>query len=221
MSRYLKNIYSVLLLSFKGVRFDRRFSIDINANIKLGTDVSIGRDVILEGDISIGDNVVIENNCLIKDSIIRSGSRIKSYTIVESSEVGEESFIGPFARIRGGSVLGKHCQIGNFVEIKNSIILFGCRINHMAFIGDSNLGKNVTIGAGVITCNHDGEAVQRTVIGERAYIGSNSNLIAPILIGEYATIGSGSTITEDVPAKKLAVARVRQKVIESWKGFNR
>ena len=220
MSRYLKNIYSVLLLSFKGARLDRPFSIEIKGNIKLGIDVSIGRNVIFEGDVCIEDNVVIENNCLIKESIIRSGSRIKSYTIIESSEVGEESFIGPFARIRGGSGLGKNCQIGNFVEIKNSIMLSGCRINHMAFIGDSNLGKNVTIGAGVITCNHDGKAIQKTAIGEGAYIGSNSNLVAPIQIGEYATIGSGSTITENAVENKLTIARSKQSTIPGWKRKN-
>ena len=218
MLNYLKNLFSVLLLLFRGSNLKKPFSIDIKGNLKIGKEVTIGKNVIFDGDVVIEDNVIIENDCLIKDSVLRSGCLIKSFSLIESSEVGPKSFVGPLARVRGGSSLGANCQIGNFVEIKESMISSSCRINHMAFLGNATLEEDVTIGAGTITCNHNGLEIKKTFIGKGAYVGSNVNLVAPITIGPFSTIGSGSTITKSVKDGKLTLARSRQITIDDWNG---
>ena len=210
------NFFKILNLLLNGANLKSPFSIHILGELKFGKNITIGRHVTFSGDVSIEDGTTIEDYCLIKDAYLSKNSRIKSHSIVEDSRIGKMSFIGPFARVRGNSLVGDECQIGNFVELKNSFIGLGCRINHMAFIGDATLEDDVTIGAGTITCNHDGHKVNKTLIKEKAYIGSNVNLVAPIIIAARATIGSGSTITDDVPENSLTIARSKQVTIENW-----
>tara|TARA_S200000501_G_scaffold119916_1_gene112711 strand:+ start:295 stop:930 length:636 start_codon:yes stop_codon:yes gene_type:complete len=204
----------------RGVKFDRPFSIRVLGSIKAGKGVFIGSNVTLIGPVTIGNSVRIENNCEIYRSTLLSNVNIKSNTLLEDTLVEEKSFLGPFARVRGNTKIGKLCQIGNFVEIKNSLIGNSVRINHMAFIGDASIDDNVTIGAGVITCNHNGHEINQTLIKKGAYIGSNTNLVAPIVIAKNTTIGSGSTITSDTPEDKLVLARSKQLVVDNWKRKN-
>jgi bifunctional UDP-N-acetylglucosamine pyrophosphorylase/glucosamine-1-phosphate N-acetyltransferase len=188
--------------------------LDIRGSLKCGKNVKIDINVIIEGDVILEDNVIIDSNCIIKDSVIGSDSKIQANSIVESADIGESCLIGPYARIRPGSILKNHVQIGNFVEIKATMIDTGCKINHLSYIGDAILEKNVIIGAGSITCNFDGTKNNDTYIEKGAFIGSGCQLVAPVRVGQKAMIGAGSTITKDVPAYELTVARSRQAVIK-------
>ena len=190
--------------------------IDIRGQLICGKNVVIDINVIFEGNVELGDNVTIGANCILMDSVIGKGSHIKPFSLVEGAIIGQNTFIGPFGRIRHGTKIENNVQIGNFVEIKNSTIKNNGRINHLSFIGDANIEEDVTIGAGTITCNHDGLNTNFTTIKKGAYIGSGSNLIAPLKIGSYSTIGAGSTIVRDVPDKSLTIARSKQNVIENW-----
>lgn len=210
-------IIKVLSLMRRGVMFEKPFSTKIKGNLKIGKDVQIGANVIFDGDVELSDGVLIEDNCRVSNAKILDHVHLKSNTFIEDSIIGSGSFAGPFARVRGNTVMGNDCQIGNFVEIKSSSIGQFCRVNHMAFIGDSILEDGVTIGAGVITCNHDGKNINETHIKKEAYIGSNSNLIAPVVIGKKSTIGSGSTISKDVADNKLVIARSHQIEVPGWK----
>jgi bifunctional UDP-N-acetylglucosamine pyrophosphorylase / glucosamine-1-phosphate N-acetyltransferase len=192
--------------------------LDIRGNLTCGENVEIDINVIIEGDVVLSDGVTIGANCILKNCRIGKGTCINPFSLVDEAIVGEQTFIGPYGRIRPGSLIGDHVQIGNFVEIKNANISSKCRINHLAFVGDADLEDKVTIGAGTITCNHDGVGVNRTTIKQGAYIGSGCNLVAPLIVNTNATIASGSTITKDVAANTLAVARSRQVKIENWKG---
>ncbi len=192
--------------------------LDIRGNLTCGENVEIDINVIIEGDVLLSDDVTIGANCILKNCKIGKGTCVNPYSLVEEATVGEQTFIGPYGRLRPGSIVGDNVQIGNFVEIKNSKIDSQCRINHLSFVGDSELSPSVTIGAGSITCNHDTVNVNRTVIEEGAYVGSGCNLVAPITIGEKSVVGSGSTVTENVPANKLVLARSRQVTIDNWSG---
>ena len=189
----------------------------INGEINAGSNVVVESNVIFEGNITIGNNVKIRANSTIIDSVIGSEIEIKHYSLVKNSIISDNSIIGPYARLRSGTEIGDGTQIGSFVEIKNSIIGKSCKVNHMAFIGDADIEDNVIIGAGTITCNHDGKESQKTVVRTGAYIGSNVNLIAPLTIGKNAFIGAGSTITQDAPDEKLTLARQRQVSVERKK----
>jgi bifunctional UDP-N-acetylglucosamine pyrophosphorylase/glucosamine-1-phosphate N-acetyltransferase len=208
-------------LEEQGVHFFDKDKVEIRGELICGLGVRIETNVIFEGKVVLEDHITICSNVIMSNSQVDSGTTIKPFSLIENAQVGKECMVGPYARIRPGTIIGDDSQIGNFVEIKNSVLGTSCRVNHMAFIGDAFLADEVTIGAGTITCNHNGVKTNKTVIMKGAYIGSNVNLVAPVTIYEDSVIGSGSTITEDVPAKKLTVARVRQKVIESWKGFNK
>lgn len=197
-----------------GVRIRDPDRISIRGDLRCGVNVEIDVDVIIEGCVKLGDRVQIGAGCVINESIIGEDSKIHPYSIVDRAVVGSGSFVGPYGRLRPGAMIGDRAQIGNFVEIKQSQVGDGCRINHLAFVGDATLGSGVTIGAGVITCNHDGQGVQPTQIGPGAYVGSGTQLVAPLHVGENAVIGAGSTITQDVPAGKLTIARSRQVTIE-------
>lgn len=200
-----------------GVRIHDPETVRIRGSLTCGADVEIDRNVIIEGNVALADGAKIGANCVLIESNIGAGAIVKPFSIVEGAVVGARSFIGPYGRVRPGSVLGASVQIGNFVEIKNADIGEGSRVNHLAFIGDSTLGARVTIGAATITCNHNRVGVARTQIGEGAYVGSGTLLVAPVTIGANATVGAGSTITEDVPADKLTIARARQVTIDGWK----
>mgnify|MGYP001475394818 CR=1 FL=1 len=200
----------------QGVNIIDSNRIDIRGNLTLGKNVVIDVNVIFEGDVILGDGVKIGANCIIINSVIGANSNIKPFSMIEDSIIGESVFIGPYGRIRPGSKIGDKSKIGNFVEIKNSKIGLGCQINHLSFVGDADIAKEVIIGAGTITCNHDGVKINRITIDQGAYIGSGSNLVAPIKINSNSTIGAGSTITEDTPKDALTVARARQVTIKKW-----
>ena len=187
--------------------------LEIRGNLECGKDISIETNVIIEGNVYLGDYVTIRSNTIIIDSSINNHTEIKSNSLIRNSIISENCVIGPYSRLRSGTKIANNSQIGTFVEIKKSTIGSGCKINHMAFIGDAILGDDVIIGAGTITCNHDGNDTQQTIIHSGSYIGSNVNLIAPIVIEENAIIGAGSTITENAPKNKLTLSRSKQVTI--------
>ena len=187
--------------------------LEIRGNLECGKDVFIETNVIVEGNVYLGDYVTIRSNTIIVDSSINNHTEIKSNSLIRNSIISENCIIGPYSRLRSGTKIANNSQIGTFVEIKKSTIGSGCKINHMAFIGDAILGDDVIIGAGTITCNHDGNDTQQTIIHSGSYIGSNVNLIAPIVIEENAIIGAGSTITENAPKNKLTLSRSKQVTI--------
>lgn len=197
-----------------GVRIRDPDSIAIRGELNCGQRVEIDINVIIEGRVTLGDDVKVGANAILIDATIGPRTQVNPFSIVEKADIGADTFIGPYGRVRPGSLIGDFVQIGNFVEIKNSEVGARSRINHLAFVGDATLGKSVTLGAGTITCNHSPQGSARTVIGDDAYIGSGTELVAPISIGEGGTIGAGSTITHDTPPKMLTIARARQVTIE-------
>lgn len=184
--------------------------LDIRGNVSVGRDVVIDANVILEGDVVLGDGVVIEANCIIKNTSLAAGTKVKAFSHLEEAVVAQACDIGPYARLRPGAVLENGAKVGNFCEVKKSVIGAGSKVNHLTYIGDAVIGKGANIGAGTITCNYDGVNKFKTEIGDGAFIGSNSSLVAPVKIGAGATVGAGSTITKEVEADKLAVARGKQ-----------
>lgn len=190
--------------------------VDIRGQLNCGIDTFIDINVIFEGQVRLGKNVTIGPNCIIIDSSIGDNVEIKANTIIEKSTVCNSVSVGPFARVRPGTHLSDNSKIGNFVEVKNTQVGKGSKINHLSYIGDSELGKDVNVGAGTITCNYDGAYKHKTIMGDDSFIGSNSSLVAPLNIGKNATIGAGSTITKDVPDKNLSIARSLQKNIFNW-----
>ena len=190
---------------------------DVRGEVSVGRDVSIDVNVILEGLVEIEDDVQIGPNCYIKDSTLRRGAIIKANSHLEGAHVGPDSDVGPFARLRPGSVLERKVHVGNFVELKNAHLQDGVKVGHLTYLGDSEVGARTNIGAGTITCNYDGANKWRTTIGEDVFIGSNNSLVAPVDIGTGATTGAGSTITAEVPPGTLGVGRAKQRVIEGWK----
>ncbi len=189
---------------------------DVRGDVTVGRDVYIDVNVILEGHVVIGDGCRIGPNTMIRDSQIGSRVDIRANSVIEETSIAADCVIGPFARLRPGTVLASNVHIGNFVEVKKSQIADGSKINHLSYIGDSDVGKKVNIGAGTITCNYDGVNKHKTVIGDGAFIGSGTELVAPVTVGEQATIGAGSTITQDAPAKQLTLARSHQQTIKDW-----
>ncbi len=190
-------------------RLDIR-SASSSAGVSVGRDVVIDVNVILEGEVILGDGVQIEANCIIKNSSIAAGSVVKAFSHIEDANVAQGCDIGPYARLRPGAILENGAKVGNFCEVKKSVIGAGSKVNHLTYIGDANIGKNVNIGAGTITCNYDGVNKFKTTIEDGVFIGSNSSLVAPVVVGENATVGAGSTITKNVDANKLAVGRGKQ-----------
>lgn len=193
-------------------RFDLRGEI-----LGIGQDVEIDVNVVLEGQLHIGSNVRIGPNVYIKDSEIGDGVEIFANSVIENASIGKSCRIGPFARIRpGGTQIGEDVHIGNFVEIKKAEVARGSKINHLSYIGDAVVGAGVNIGAGTIVCNYDGANKHRTIIEDGAFIGSDTQLVAPVRVGKNATIGAGSTITRDAPDNALTLSRSKQVTIEGW-----
>ncbi len=194
--------------------------IDIRGEIAIGYDVSIDVNCVFEGKVIIGNRVTIAPNCVIgeqgKTVNIGDDVEIKAFTIIEEADIGEACVIGPYARLRPGTKLGKHAKIGNFVETKKADIGEGSKVNHLTYIGDTVIGKDVNIGAGTITCNYDGVNKFQTVIEDNVFIGSNTSLVAPVTVGAGATVGAGSTINKDIEKNDLAIARAKQKNIQGW-----
>lgn len=193
-------------------RFDLRGEI-----VELGRDVEIDVNVILEGRIRLGDKVRIGPNVYLKDAVIGPEVEILAHSVIEGAVVGASSRVGPFARLRPESVLADEVHIGNFVEVKKSDIAAGSKVNHLSYIGDASIGSGVNVGAGTITCNYDGVNKHRTVIEDGAFIGSDTQLVAPVRVGRNATIGAGSTITKDTPEGRLTLSRVKQFSVDDWK----
>lgn len=189
---------------------------DLRGNLTVGTDVRIDVNVIIEGDCELGNNVEIGAGCVIKNTKIAAGTKVQPYSIFDSAIVGEDTQIGPFARLRPGAKLANEVHIGNFVEVKNTTIGLGSKANHFTYLGDAEVGAGSNIGAGTITCNYDGANKFKTIIGDQAFIGSNSSLVAPVRIGNGATVGAGSTITRDVENNSLAVERSKQFAKENY-----
>ena len=194
--------------------------IDIRGTVEVGHDVSIDVNCIFQGEVILGDNVTIAANCIIgekgKRVSIANNTEIKANCIIEEAVIGEACVIGPYARLRPGTKMAAKAKIGNFVETKKSTIGEGSKVNHLTYIGDATIGKDVNIGAGTITCNYDGVNKYQTIIEDNAFIGSNSSLVAPVKIGNTATVGAGSTISIDVPEANLAVTRAKQRNISGW-----
>ena len=191
--------------------------LDVRGEISIGRDISIDVNVVLEGRVVIEDGVIIESNCVIRDSVIKAGSVIKAFSHLDGAEVGEQCDVGPYARLRPGTRLLTGAKVGNFVETKKTVLGAGSKINHLSYVGDTEVGSSANIGAGTITCNYDGVNKFMTRIGDGAFIGSNTALVAPVSVGAMATTAAGSTITQDVPDNTLGVARARQRNVEGWK----
>lgn len=200
-----------------GVSLTDAGRIDVRGSLDCGMDVEIDVNCLFEGTVTLGDAVRIGANCVIKDASIASGTRIEAFTLIEQASIGKDCKIGPYARIRPGSVLDDEVHIGNFVELKNSQIGLNSKINHLSYVGDSTVGSKVNIGAGTITCNYDGANKYRTIIEDGAFIGSDTQLVAPVTVGKGATIGAGSTITKNAPGGELTLSRSRQVTISGWK----
>ncbi|AMP12658.1 bifunctional UDP-N-acetylglucosamine diphosphorylase/glucosamine-1-phosphate N-acetyltransferase GlmU [Collimonas pratensis] len=190
--------------------------LDVRGALSCGRDVSIDVGCIFEGDVRIEDGAVIGAHCIIKNASIGRGANIKPFCHIEDAMVGAASQIGPYARLRPGTELGEDVHIGNFVEVKNSQIAAHSKANHLAYVGDATVGSRVNIGAGTITCNYDGANKFRTIIEDDAFIGSDSQLVAPVRVGKGATLGAGTTLTKDAPEGKLTVSRARQVTIDNW-----
>ena len=191
--------------------------IDIRGELETGSDVEIDINAIFEGKVKLGDGVSIGANVIIKDSSIADNVQILPGTNVDGAEIGEGAIIGPNSRIRPGTILKENTKIGNFVETKNAIIGKGSKANHLAYIGDAELGENVNIGAGTIFCNYDGVNKHKTIIGNNVFVGSNSVLVAPVTLADNTFIAAGSAINSDVSANNLAVGRAKQRNIPGWK----
>ena len=188
----------------------------MRGNLTVGQDSIIDINCVFEGDVTIGEGVSIGPNCCISNATIASGTVIKANTVIEESSVGENCTIGPFARLRPGTELLQEAHIGNFVEIKKSTINKGSKVNHLSYVGDSTVGEQVNIGAGTITCNYDGANKHQTIIEDGVFIGSCTQLVAPVKVGKDAVIGAGSTITRAVEAGQLAFTRAPVKTIANW-----
>jgi len=199
-----------------GVRLADPARLDVRGELLCGSEVEIDVNCVFEGRVSLGDGVRIGANCVIRDADIGAGTQIQPFTHIDGAKIAADAVVGPFARLRPGTELGEGVHIGNFVELKNSTLAAGAKANHLAYLGDATVGERVNYGAGSITANYDGAHKHRTVIGADVHVGSNCVLVAPVTLGDGVTVGGGSTVSQDVPAGKLVLARARQVVIESW-----
>jgi bifunctional UDP-N-acetylglucosamine pyrophosphorylase/glucosamine-1-phosphate N-acetyltransferase len=200
----------------EGVRFSDPARVDFRGEVTVGHDVEIDVDVIFEGRVTLGDGVRIGPFCRLKNVALAAGTEVRAHCDLEGARTEGAVTIGPFARLRPGTVLADGVHIGNFVETKNAKLGVGSKANHLAYLGDAVIGAAVNIGAGTITCNYDGVNKSTTTIGDGAFIGSNSALVAPVAIGKDATIGAGSVIGKDAPDGKLTLARAKQVTLEGW-----
>lgn len=212
---YQSRVAQQLLLAGVGLADPAR--IDVRGTLQCGRDVEIDINAIFEGEVTLGNGVHIGPNVYVKNSNIGDGTHIHANSHIEDSNVAANCAIGPFARLRTGTDLADGAKIGNFVETKKARVGKGSKINHLSYVGDATVGENVNIGAGTITCNYDGVNKHHTTIEDNVFIGSNTALVAPVVIGKQATIGAGSTITHDVDGEQLGVARGRQRNIHNWK----
>ena len=200
-----------------GVLIADRSRLDVRGRLQCGRGVSIDVNVVFEGDVALGDDVSIGANCIVRDAAIGTGAKILPFSHIEDAEVQAGAVIGPYARLRPGAVIGEQAKVGNFVEVKNTRLGFAAKANHLAYLGDADIGECSNVGAGTITCNYDGANKHRTKVGEDVFVGSNSTLVAPVTIESGGFVAAGSTVTSDVPPDQLAVARGRQRNIDGWR----
>lgn len=200
----------------KGVSLIDPNRFDLRGEVEVGSDIEIDINVILEGKVVIEDNVLIGANCIIKNTILRKGVIIKPNSHIDGAILNNGSDVGPFARLRPGSILHKNAHVGNFVELKNTILGEYSKVGHLTYLGDTEVGHYCNIGAGTITCNYDGVNKYKTILGNEVFIGSNNSLVAPLVIGDAATTAAGSTITRDVSPNSLAIGRAQQTQKDNW-----
>jgi bifunctional UDP-N-acetylglucosamine pyrophosphorylase/glucosamine-1-phosphate N-acetyltransferase len=191
--------------------------VDVRGMLTCGRDVVIDVNCVFEGHVTLGDSVQVGANCVLRNVTVAAGTRIDAFTLIDDAAIGEANRLGPFSRIRPGTKLARDVHVGNFVEIKNSQIDDGSKINHLSYVGDTTMGKKVNIGAGTITCNYDGANKHRTVIEDEVFVGSDTQLVAPVTVGRGATLGAGTTLTRDAPAGELTLSRAKQLTISGWK----
>ena len=203
-------------LMMNGVTFADPNRFDLRGQLTTGEDVEIDINVIVEGTVILGNNVKIGAHCILRNCEIADNTVIEANSIIEEALVGEYCTVGPYARLRPGAVMHAKAKVGNFVEMKKAVLGEGAKANHLTYLGDATVGANANIGAGTITCNYDGVNKSKTPIGQNAFIGSNSSLVAPVTIGDNATVGAGSVITSKVDENALAVARGKQRNIANW-----
>ncbi|HMU63905.1 MAG: bifunctional UDP-N-acetylglucosamine diphosphorylase/glucosamine-1-phosphate N-acetyltransferase GlmU [Nitrosomonas sp.] len=216
LERAAQNFQAQQLLD-AGVTLMDPSRIDIRGNLICGNNVEIDVNCIFEGTVTLGDNIKINANCIIRDTIISSGTTVLPFSLIDNAEIGKNCHIGPYARIRPGTRLDDNVHIGNFVEIKNSYIARDSKANHLSYIGDATIGKKVNIGAGTITCNYDGAYKHQTIIEDNVFVGSDTQLVAPVKVAKGSTIGAGSTITRDTPEEQLTLSRAKQISVAGWK----
>jgi len=215
MERYYQMAQAHHLMQ-QGVAIMDPMRFDLRGYLEAGQDVTIDINVVIEGNVSISNNVMIGPNCLIKDADIADGVHILSNCVIDNAVIGKACRIGPFSRIRPQTRLEEDVHIGNFVEVKNSQVQSGSKMNHLSYIGDSEVGKDVNVGAGTITCNYDGANKHKTIIGDNVHIGSDTQLIAPVTVGKDATIAAGTTVIKDVEPNVLLRNQLKQKVVKDW-----
>jgi bifunctional UDP-N-acetylglucosamine pyrophosphorylase/glucosamine-1-phosphate N-acetyltransferase len=191
--------------------------LDVRGTLACGRDVVIDVGCVFEGRVELGDGVQVGAHCVLRNVTVAAGTKIDAFTLIDDAAIGEANRIGPFSRIRPGTTLARDVHVGNFVEIKNSAIDDGSKINHLSYVGDTTMGKKVNIGAGTITCNYDGANKHRTVIEDEVFVGSDTQLVAPVTVGRGATLGAGTTLTKDAPAGELTLSRAKQLTVAGWK----
>ncbi len=211
---FQRGIAEKLLMDGIGLADPQR--LDVRGELKVGNDTFIDVNCVFEGKVNLGTGVNIGPGCVIKNTTIASDCIIKPYSVIENAIIDKQTEVGPFARIRPGAHLKENSRVGNFVEIKNTVLGENSKASHLTYLGDSEIGRNVNIGAGTITCNYDGANKFKTIIKDGAFIGSDTQLVAPVTVGENATIGAGSTITKDTEDNRLTLSRSPQKQIKDW-----
>lgn len=204
-------------LLLAGVMLNDPARFDLRGELVHGRDITIDTNVIIEGKVVLGDRVYIGSGCVLKDCVIGNDSVISPYSVIENAELSVGCTVGPFARLRPGAKLEQDAHVGNFVEIKNARLGKGSKAGHLSYLGDAEIGERVNIGAGTITCNYDGANKFKTIIGDDVFVGSDTQLVAPVSVANGATIGAGTTVTSDVGENELVISRVRQRHITGWK----
>ncbi len=217
LERLLQARIAERLMDEDGVRLADPARIDVRGELRCGRDVFIDVGCVFEGEVELGDGVEIGPYCVVRSAQIGAGTRVLPFSHIDSARIGAQARIGPYARLRPGTDLGDATHVGNFVEMKNTTMRAGSKANHLAYVGDATIGERVNIGAGTITCNYDGVNKYETVIDDDAFIGSDTQLVAPVRVGRGATLGAGTTLTRDAPEGRLTVSRARQVTIEAWK----
>ena len=215
LERVHQNEIAQALLN-EGVTLFDPARLDVRGSLACGRDVVIDVNCVFEGQVELGDGVQVGANCVLRNVTVAAGTRIDAFTLIDDARIGEANRLGPFSRIRPGTTLARDVHVGNFVEIKNSQIDVGSKVNHLSYIGDTTMGKKVNIGAGTITCNYDGAYKHRTVIEDDVFVGSDTQLVAPVTVGKGATLGAGTTLTRDAPAGELTLSRAKQITISGW-----